>query len=233
MTQDQVHESPAPLPAQERDNLTRLLNLGRRRRPRINRRYTAIVRSLRLVLPLAALVIVTIVVAWPRMDEAMAPIPKDALIPQAAIGKNELIDPHFESTNSDQQPYVITAARAVQSQKEEALILLEQPKADVTLEKGDMLHARSERGAYRQDTEMLVMDENVVLRHDSGYTLESERMNVSMKDQLAWTDLPVSGEGPSGTLEATSMNANNITGKIVFTGPAKMIILQTEKGLLP
>lgn len=228
-----IQDQAAPPPVPERDNLTRLLNLGRRKRPRINRRYSAIVRSLRLVLPLVALIIVTIVIAWPRMDETLAPIPRDDIIAQPSIGKNELINPHFESTHSDQQPYVITADRAVQSQKEESLILLEQPKADVTMAGGDIVHARSERGAYRQDSQILVMDENVLLKHDTGYQLRSERMTVSMRDQTAWTDLPVDGEGPSGTLQATAMNANNATGKIIFSGPAKMIILQTEKGLLP
>ena len=38
----------------ERDNLTRLLNLGRRKRPRINRRYSFFVRGMRLLLPLAS-----------------------------------------------------------------------------------------------------------------------------------------------------------------------------------
>lgn len=218
---------------EERDNLTRLLNLGRRKRPRINRRYTAIVRSLRLVLPLVALVIVTIVIAWPRMDDNITAIPKDDLIPQGTSGRNELINPHFESTDSNQQPYVITADRAVQSQKEESLILLEKPKADVTLGEGETVNAQSQRGAYRQDTEILVMDESVILQHFTGYTLKSERMNVSMKDQTAWTDLPVSGAGPSGTLEAKAMNANNVTGKVIFSGPAKMILIQSEKGLLP
>ncbi|MGZ9108402.1 MAG: LPS export ABC transporter periplasmic protein LptC [Micavibrio sp.] len=221
--------SANPAATDERDNLTRLLNLGRRKRPRINRRYSFFVRGMRLLLPLAALAIVTIVMAWPRMDDNISSIPKEDLIPQTT-GRNELIDPHFESTTSNQQPYVITASRAVQSLKDQSLVLLENPVADVTIKPGEILNAKSERGAYRQDTEILVMDGKVNLRHNSGYLMTSERLNISMKDQLAWSELPVNGEGPAGTIAAQGMQADNVKQTLVFTGPAKLILNQSGKG---
>jgi lipopolysaccharide export system protein LptC len=225
-------DEPIPAIAEERDNLTRLLNLGRRKRPRINRRYSSFVRGMRLVLPLTALAIVAVVLAWPRMDDAIAPIPKESIIPQGG-GRNELISPHFESTTNSQLPYVVTAARAVQSQKDEALVLLEGPVADVTLAGGATVNAKSDNGVYRQDTEMLVLDGHAVLLHSSGHSLKSSRMNISMKDQLAWSDTPVDGDGPSGTIAAQTMNANNATGVLIFTGPAKLVLTQSGKGLKP
>ena len=219
-----------PAATDERDNLTRLLNLGRRKRPRINRRYSFFVRGLRLLLPLVALAIVAIVMAWPRMEDNIAPVPKNELIPQTT-GRNELIDPHFESTTSDQQPYVITASRAVQSLKDQSLVLLENPVADVTIKPGEILNAKSQRGVYRQDTEILVMDGKVNLQHNSGYLMTSERLNISMKDQMAWSELPVSGKGPAGTIAAKGMRADNAKQTLVFTGPAKLILNQSGKGL--
>lgn len=223
--------TPQPI-AEERDNLTRLLNLGRRKRPRINRRYSSFVRGARLVLPLTALAIVAVVLAWPRMEDNIAPVPKESIIPQSG-GRNELISPHFESTTNSQLPYIVTAARAVQSQKDEALVLLEKPVADVTLSGGATLNAKSDNGVYRQDTEILVLDGHAVMQHSSGHNLASDRMNISMKDQLAWSESPVNGEGPSGTIEAKAMNANNVTGVLIFTGPAKLVLTQSGKGLKP
>ncbi len=214
----------------ERDNLTRLLNLGRRKRPRINRRYSFFVRGMRLLLPLAALAIVAVVMAWPRMDDSIAPVPKDEIIPKTA-GRNELLSPHFESVSGDKQPYVITASRAVQSLKDQALILLENPVADVTVKPGEILNAKSERGVYRQDTEILVMDGKVNLQHSSGYLMTSERLNISMKDQMAWSELPVHGAGPAGTIAAQGVQADNVKQTLVFTGPAKLILNQSGKGL--
>lgn len=226
-----MDHAPPPV-AEERDNLTRLLNLGRRKRPRINRRYSSFVRGMRLVLPLTALALVAVVLAWPRMENNIAPVPKESIIPQSG-GRNELISPHFESTTNSQLPYVVTAARAVQSQKDEALVLLEKPVADVNLSGGAVINATSDNGVYRQDTEILVLDGHAVMTHSSGHVLRSARMNVSMKDQLAWSDTPVDGDGPAGTIAAQTMNANNATGILIFTGPAKLVLTQSGKGLKP
>ncbi len=219
-----------PTPADDRDNLTRLLNLGRRKRPRINRRYSFFVRGMRLMLPLGALAIVAVVLAWPKMDDTLTPVPKETILPQGG-GLNELISPHFESTTNDQQPYVITADRAVQSPEDEALVMLEKPVADVTLKDSNTLNARSDNGVYRQDTTILVLDGNAQIQHSSGHTLRSSQINISMKDQLLWSDQPVSGDGPSGTIDAKSMRANNVTGIVTFIGPAKLILRNTEQGL--
>ncbi|HEY8190338.1 MAG TPA: LPS export ABC transporter periplasmic protein LptC, partial [Micavibrio sp.] len=130
--------------ADNRDNLTRLLNLGRRKRMRVNRRYSIVVRGLRLLLPLAALAIVVVVAAWPKMDDPIGAVPREDVIPQKA-GRNELINPRFESANANHQPYVITASRAVQSMKDAELVLLEKPVADISLKIDEKLSAQADR----------------------------------------------------------------------------------------
>jgi lipopolysaccharide export system protein LptC len=211
-----------------RDNLTRLLNLGRRKRPRISRRYSVVVQGLRYLLPVTALAIVTIVVSWPKMDEAIKPIPKQNIIPQNT-GRNELINPHFESTTQDKQPYVITAASAVQSMGDTSVILLEQPVAAVTMKNGAKVTAKASSGVYRQDVRILALEGKVVMNHNSGYTLYSDRLNISVDDQVSWTDTAVHGDGPAGTLDARAMNANNKTGMIILTGPAKLVLTQSDR----
>lgn len=215
-----------------RDNLTRLLNLGRRKRPRISRRYSIIVQSLRFVLPMAALAIVTVVLAWPRMEDSVSAIPKTDIIPQKT-GSNELINPHFESVTNDQMPYVVTAARAVQSLNDSNVVQLERPVADMTMKDGKVINARAVSGLYRQDTKILVLDGDVAFHHQSGYTITSQRMSLSMPDQIGWTDTAVRGEGPAGSLQARAMNANNATGVLVLTGPARIVLNPRRKGTSP
>lgn len=213
-----------------RDNLTRLLNLGRRKRVRVNRRYSIVVRGLRLLLPLAALGIVAVVMAWPGMDEQMGPIPKEELIPQTT-GRNELINPRFESANADRQPYVITASRAEQTLDNQKLVVMEGPVANITLSPGSILDAEALKGTYDQTDETLVLDGNVKLRHNNGYTLESSYLHVQLKDHIATTPKPVTIFGPDATLEAKGMSGNPNTGVLIFTGPAKLVLNQKIKGL--
>ncbi len=213
-----------------RDNLTRLLNLGRRKRMRVNRRYSFIVRSLRLILPLAALAIVVVVMAWPKMDDSINAIPREDIIPQKT-GRNELINPRFESANASNQQYVITASRAVQSMKDSQLVLLEKPVADIALKIDEKLSAQADRGVYKQESEILVLDGGIHLKHDSGYTMESERLNISLKDNKAWTDRAVTITGPAGTLQSAGMTTNNQTGETIFTGPIRLTLTDSISGL--
>jgi lipopolysaccharide export system protein LptC len=212
------------------DNLTRLLNLGRRKRPRISRRYSYIVRGLRLLLPLLALVIVAVVMAWPKMEDgAITPIPRENIIPKET-GRNELLNPHFEGADKDRNPYAITAARAVQSLKDSSIVLLEQPVADVSLSGGGKINARADNGVYRQNSKILVLDGKVAVQNDGGLTIRSDRLNISIDDRITWTDTAVTGDGPSGTLAAKAMNANNATGVVILTGPAKLVLTPSGKG---
>lgn len=211
-----------------RDNLTRLLNLGRRKRPRVSRLYSNIVYYLRFVLPVIAFAIITIVMAWPKMDNEFTAVQKKDVIPQN-VGRNELINPHFESTTEDQNPYVITAARAVQDMDDQSIVLLEGPVADVKMKDGRTMNAKATNGVYRQNEKILVLDGAVQMINEAGFTLESQRMNISVDDKILWTDTAVHGDGPSGTLEAKAMNANNATGIVVFTGPAKLVLKQTPQ----
>lgn len=215
-----------------RDNLTRLLNLGRRKRPRISRRYTVFVNSMRFVLPVIALAIVTVVLAWPKMDDNFTAVQKKDIIPQNT-GRNELLSPHFESTTQDQNPYVITATRAVQDMDDQSIVLLEKPVADVTLKGGDKLNLKSKNGVYRQNEKILVLDGDVNIVTQQDFTIRSQRMNIAVDNKIAWTDTPVHGEGTAGTLDARAMNANNATGIVVFTGPAKLVLNQMTKGSSP
>lgn len=209
--------------ADGRDNLTRLLNLGRRKHPRISRRYTIIVRSLRMLLPFIALTLVVLVVAWPKMDDKISAIPKENIIPQNT-GRNELLSPHFEGATKDNSPYIITAARAVQDIQDSSIILLEQPVADITAKDGNTINARSASGTYRQEQKILTLNGTVSVQDGSGYLFHTDLLNISVADRIAWTDTAVNGKGPGGSLEAKALNANNETGVIIFTGPAKLIL---------
>src|SRR5690606_11837427 len=102
-----------------------------------SRAYTAFVRAMRIALPLAALAIIVIIFAWPNMHEDSLSVTAGKTQPPATIGKNELVNPRFESKDEKNQPYTITATRAVQGSTHEELIILEKPVADMVLNSGN------------------------------------------------------------------------------------------------
>lgn len=209
----------------------RLNYLNQKRDARVvSRRYTFFVRMLRLALPLVAVVMIGLVMAWPQVEDAVEPIAEQTSVP-STIGKNELVNPKFESRDEKGQPYTITAERAIQSARDPSVILLETPKADITMANGRWMSGEAEQGAYRQDTEKLLLKGKVRLFHDEGYELRTEKLQVDMQGRTAWSDQAVYAQGPAGTLEATGMQADSLNNRLIFTGPLKLVLNQSLKGI--
>lgn len=193
--------------------------------------YTKLVQSLRLILPLIAISIIGLLMAWPSVKDTMEPIKQETVLPQT-IQKNELINPRFQSEDSKKQPFTITAARAVQSAHDSEVVILEKPMADITLNNGTWIAAEAERGAYRQEVERLLLEGHVKLFHDQGYQLETEKLMVNMKTREAWSDVFVHGQGPAGTLSAQGgLLANEGSGILIFQGPVKLVLNRAIEGL--
>lgn len=208
--------------------LTRLDSGGAMRR--VDPRYTRFVRVMRLALPLLALAIVVIVVAWPNMDRVPAMAIEDKKNERQA-GSNELVNPRYESEDDKGQPYVVTAIRAVQSAQDSDVVLLEKPHGASTMLNGTRIEAEAERGAYRQKARRLMLEGHVIVTQSQGYRFDTGRLMIDIEARKSWTDVPVSGDGPAGRLNATGMQATEDDGVLIFTGPAKLILKQSVKGL--
>lgn len=194
--------------------------------------YSRFVRIMRLALPLAAISMVAVLfVVTGGENTAIVPVTQTQDIPEKKIAKNELLHPEFESRDKKNQPYKITADRAVQGESNKDLIMLEHPIGLMTMENGTQIKMHSDTGAYRQDTERFFLEGGVFLEHAKGYTLSSEEAHVDLKQNFAWSEKAVHGTGPDLSIEATGVQANGKTGRIVFTGPAKLVLQEGLEGM--
>ena len=191
---------------------------------KVNKGYSRFIRWMRLVLPFVALTLIAIVFAWSNMsDENIVPLQIQEAAPKT-IGKNELLNPRFESTDEKKQPYTITAVRAIQGETNEELIILDEPLADILLNSGNWIALKAKQGAYRQDNQRLLLKGDVRLFHDQGYTIETTQLQLDMEKNMLWSEEAIYAQGPAGSLEAVGMNVNTTTGVFVFQGPAKLIL---------
>ena len=214
----------------DKDGLQRLKHLGQKREALSPHRYSRFIRWMRVVLPMAAIGILALLAAWPRMEETFEILPKESVLPQT-VGKNELLNPRFESTDEKSQPYTVTAARALQDAHDPEAVLLDDPTADITLKDGTWIAARAQNGTYRQKEERLFLEGNVRLFHDQGYEIKTSALLVDLKKNDARSDRPVSGQGPAGTLDAAGFEARIDTERLIFTGPAKLVLYRRIEGL--
>jgi len=194
------------------------------------RNYTRFVRSMRIVLPLIAACVVGIVTAWPRMQSAITPIRQQttAAANAPATGKNELLNPSFKGVDNKDEPYTVTATRAVQSLGDRDTILLEKPTAEILLNNGRKVGGEAKKGSYAQKEGRLLLEDGVTLHDDEGYVFMTSKLLINLSAKEAWSDQPVWGSGPTGTLEASGVQAYDDKKVLIFTGPAKLVLKHVQ-----
>lgn len=222
-----------PLVNIESDRMDRLSR--RDRDTEISRSYTNFVRLMRLALPLAAVVVIAFLFISPGLEEQVVvnveETTKTPDLQDQKIAKNELLNPKFESTDNNNQPYQIVAERAIQGELNKDLIMLESPVGVMTMSDGVKVTMKSEKGAYRQDTERFFLEGNVMLEHAEGYSIQSSEAHIDMKKNFAWSEKDVSGSGPDLSIAARGVQANGETGEIIFSGPATLTLDKGFEGI--
>lgn len=190
-----------------------------------SKNHTSLVRWMRLVLPVMALAIVVVLMVWSDNRAPLAPVPREQVSPQT-ISQNELINPKFQSEDTHNRPYTITADKATQNAEDMNTVLLQKPVADMTFEKGGWVSLKATNGAYKQAEGDLNLDGQVEMHHDSGYELHTEKMAINVKGQILTSDAPVTGHGPTADISASGLEANGTNDTVVFKGPAKLTLRQ-------
>ncbi len=224
----------APQKNNKEQRAERLSRLIRNEQNRVvhSKTYSRFVRTMRYALPALALIIVVIVMAWPKMEAKITPVtPENVAQNQQPATQNELINPRFEGVDSQNNPYTLSATRAVQSTHNPDILLLDTPVGDVSLSTTEKLVITANKGHYRQNAGQLFLEGNVKAKHSTGYDLDTTRLTIDTKARSTRTDQPVKIVGPAGTLDATGLDARNAEGLVVFTGPAKMVLKESMKGL--
>jgi lipopolysaccharide export system protein LptC len=192
--------------------------------------YSKFVRLMRFVLPLLALVIVGLVMSWPKVEETMKTIPHEAGMPQS-VAENELVEPRYEGTDEKNQPFAVTAHRAIQSGQDPDVVLLELPQGESTMNDGKAVKISADKGQYQQKAQKLLLEGNVTLDQASAYEFRTDKLLVYLKYREVWSDAKVTGKGPAGTLEASGLHATGENNLLIFTGPVKLVLTGSVKGL--
>lgn len=194
------------------------------RKTEINKNYSRVIRSMRLILPLCALILTVVVVAWPEMDEDIATLQQEDLLLNTSAAENELVNPRFQSTDKELNPYTVTAKSALQNQQNPDLVKLDSPKGNMVLKDGATLEVQALSGSYEQKQEKLFLENQVTLNHQSGYILNTEELRVDLKKGEAFSDKNVIIKGTDGTINAAGLDGNLDHEILIFKGPATLTL---------
>lgn len=198
----------------------------------INENYSRFVKVMRWGLPIFALIMMGIMLAWPELDDQIKAIPQEEVLNarEIAIGGNELLNPRYETTDAQNNPVNLQAEKAIQSQNNKNIIRLEIPQADFKTKKGEKILVKALQGTYDQSGEKLFLQDNVEITHQSNYVLNAKELRLNIKTQEAFSNQDITITGKDVELKAIGLQGNMNEGTLFFEGPATLTFHPKKDG---
>lgn len=187
--------------------------------------YSNFISVVKILLPIVALALVSLVVFWPHLrpiDNAFRIGFAD--IDMGADEKPSLQNARFFGADEKQQPYSVSSDLVMPVGADETQYDLEKPKADIALEDGTWLVLTARTGRFDKTSASLVLNGDVNLFHDMGYEFHTQTATVDMNLGTATGNDPVNGQGPFGELEAEGFRLMDRGKRIEFTGQSRLIL---------
>ncbi len=192
------------------------------KRSKASRSYTRFVQLMKLFLPAVAVILIIMIVIWPHLQADSRRFSIGFSNIEISEAKDpSMINARYIGTDNDNQPFAITADIAKKTDDETQSILLELPKADITLDDGSWLVLTSETGLYDRPSQYLELSGAVNLFHDSGYEMHTDAAGVDLSNGSAEGHTPVTGQGPFGRIEAEGFRLIDKGKTIIFTGKSQ------------
>jgi lipopolysaccharide export system protein LptC len=194
------------------------------RRPR---RRSRLIGVLRVLLPLLALVLVGLVLAWPQIMRDSGGIG----VPTLMLGDAEQPDmlrmdsPRYVGQTRSDRPYEITARAASLDPLRSNIVHLDRPSANIALGDDGEVRLMADNGTYDRDTERLLLDGGIEVVTSSGYRFvtPSARVNLVQGQVRGWQQ--IEGAGPAGTLSASRFEIQDAGDVLRFDGRVRVTVL--------
>ena len=198
---------------------------------RAGARYTRFVASMKLLLPVIAVLVIALVVIWPQLQTN----PESFRLGLSSISVLEksgqqVVNARFTGNDAANRPFTVTADSAVQRTGASDAFELELPKADISTAGGAWIVLTGETGTYYKKKQTLELSGGVTMFHDEGYEFRTRKAEINLATGTARGRHAVSGQGPFGTAAAAGFVLLDHGKRIFFTGKAKLVFFpETEQ----
>jgi lipopolysaccharide export system protein LptC len=196
----------------------------------IGTRYSRFVGLMRFFLPLAAGLLIAMIVVWPQLQREPDGFKLDLqmLKTEQTSGQN-LVKPRFTSADQQDRPFAVTAARAVQPENAPDVVELTEPEAEMRLRDEAWLMLIAQRGRYDRAAQTLDLDGGVEVYHEDGHTIRTQHAVVDVARGDAFGDSPVEASGPNGELSASGFQVYDKGARMMFFGAARLVMRPAQR----
>lgn len=192
-------------------------------------RYSRFVALMKRVLSLGAFLIIAAVLAFFFVQR----LPRQLQMSYERLGHIEndltMVKPRLTGADSKGNPFVITAATAVQDAHNPKKASLTNLEADLALDKQNWLNAHARTGMVDMTTGQLELTGGIDVFTATGYELHSKSASANLKQSMIHGHDPVTGQGPQGTLRADEFHADRATDILTLSGHVRMTLFGTKK----
>lgn len=133
----------------------------------------------------------------------------------------------YRGRDGKNQPFILTAASAVQVSSRDPILRLQTLHAQIGLADGPA-DVRADNGRYNMNNDRIAIDGPVRYDGAGGYRVDTRDVLVDLKTRLMKSRGAVDGKMPLGTFAADQLHANMETKVIDLVGHARLHIVQRQ-----
>ena len=180
---------------------------------------------MRAVLPFLALVVGTVTVLWPFINEKEVSFTLSREEVAKSDGVIHMTNPRYVGTDSGNRLFSVEASSGRQEDASAPRIRLSDIRAQMELEPGNPAFVHARTGIYRMKDSTLSLVGGVSLRSAAGYQLEMDGAEIDLKAHKAVGTGNIRGASEIGQLEAGRMEILVDTQEGVFEDGVKLSLV--------
>jgi len=186
------------------------------------RRYSAFVRHMKRILPLAALALALAVFAYALQPRDAGQIAMTFERMGAIDNDLAMINPRLTGTDDNGRPFIVTATSAVQLGPTSERVQLENVHAELVMENGTSASVAAARGIVDNRTQIVEFFDGIRMSTEDGYSAETDHARADLRRGIVEGDSPVTAVGAMGRLTALGFTYEREAGVLRFTGDVQM-----------
>lgn len=187
--------------------------------------WDGFIRFMQIFLPIGALVLGSVTVGWPFLNDAEVSFTLSKDDVARSDGVIRMTNMNYVGTDARDRLFRIHATSGEQDNPNAPRVRLADIHAEMELNEGQTATVDARRGIYRTRDNSLSLVGGVNLQTGNGYFLEMSGAEIDLRTREATGQGEVKGRADLGTLEAARMSLNVRDKEAVFEGGVKLHIV--------
>lgn len=190
-------------------------------RYRAAQRHSAVVRILKIALPVVSVIGVAAFVIYVYV---LPQIPPSFSAGSIDVSHNAIVmqEPHVSGFMSGGRSYELKADRAEQSLQNTKIVTLQNISATIGMGNDDTARVAAASGTYYSDAERIVLDKRITLKTTTGIEGALESADINLKTGTMQSDQPLAFSSEGSRIQANGVEVRDRGQSISFKNGVKV-----------